>query len=606
MNEKRASINNITINNAAITARLSAWWHTYRQLERVTGSQVLHFRRCCLSLLAAAVAQGLALACLFPLLSAFTRAAAAREIAIWLTIMTFLSLLTLVLRWYGQGFEYRGQLAAATHELRMRLGKQLRSMPLTTLQSARAGDINALLLGSVDENLNYMLAIVNQLLLAIVTPVVIALIMLVVEWRLGVSLLLLFPVIALLYRWRRPAFAHTMQALAEANQQASADIVEYVQGLAVLRTSCQQAERTSALRQRFQHLQQIQTSSHRRGAKPGAVVASVVELGLQGVLILGISGVVVGAWDAAIVAAMMVIVVRFSEPLATFVSYTAVLELIETALRRIDDLLAIEPLPLHQPVAVPTTYAITFEQVSFHYVDETEPVLDEVNIMLPEKGMTALVGPSGSGKTTITRLLMRHADPQRGRVCIGGVDIRHIPTRELNRLVSVVFQDVYLFDDSVLANIRMARPEASDAEVERAAEAAQCLEFIQRLPQGWQTRLGDIGGRLSGGEQQRISIARALLKEAPIVILDEPTAALDTESELAVQRAIDRLVQDKTVIVIAHRLSTIVGAHRILVVEKGVISQQGTHHELRLAEGRYRALWNAQQKSKRLSHNAQV
>ncbi|WP_350327664.1 ABC transporter ATP-binding protein [Pectobacterium aroidearum] len=606
MNEKRASINNITINNAAITARLSAWWHTYRQLERVTGSQVLHFRRCCLSLLAAAVAQGLALACLFPLLSAFMHAAAAREIAIWLTIMTFLSLLTLVLRWYGQGFEYRGQLAAATHELRMRLGEQLRSMPLTTLQSARAGDINALLLGSVDENLNYMLAIVNQLLLAIVTPVVIALIMLVVEWRLGVSLLLLFPVIALLYRWRRPAFAHTMQALAEANQQTSADIVEYVQGLAVLRTSCQQAERTSALRQRFQHLQQIQTSSHRRGAKPGAVVASVVELGLQGMLILGISGVVVGAWDAAIVAAMMVIVVRFSEPLATFVSYTAVLELIETALRRIDDLLAIEPLPLHQPVAVPTTYAITFEQVSFHYVDEAEPVLDEVNIMLPEKGMTALVGPSGSGKTTITRLLMRHADPQRGRVCIGGVDIRHIPTRELNRLISVVFQDVYLFDDSVLANIRMARPEASDAEVERAAEAAQCLEFIQRLPQGWQTRLGDIGGRLSGGEQQRISIARALLKEAPIVILDEPTAALDTESELAVQRAIDRLVQDKTVIVIAHRLSTIVGAHRILVVEKGVISQQGTHHELRLAEGRYRALWNAQQKSKRLSHNAQV
>ncbi|PKX87513.1 ABC transporter ATP-binding protein, partial [Pectobacterium peruviense] len=520
----------------------------------------------------------------------------------WLAIMTILSLLTLMLRWYGQGFEYRGQLAAVTHELRMRLGEQLRSMPLTTLQSTRAGDINALLLGSVDENLNYMLAIVNQLLLAIVTPVVIALVMLAVEWRLGVSLLLIFPAIALLYRWRRPAFAHTMQALAEANQQTSADIVEYVQGLAVLRTSCQQAESTASLRQRFQHLQQIQTSAHRKGAKPGAVVASIVELGLQGVLILGMSGVVFGAWDVAIVAAMMVIVVRFSEPLATFVSYTAVLALIDTALHRIDDLLAIEPLPVRQPAEVPTTYAITFEQVSFRYADKAEPVLDRVDIILPEKGMTALVGPSGSGKTTITRLLMRHADPQHGRVCIGGMDIRHIPTRKLNKLISVVFQDVYLFDDSVLANIRMARPDASDADVEQAADAAQCLEFIQRLPQGWQTRLGDIGGRLSGGERQRISIARALLKEAPIVILDEPTAALDTESELAVQRAIDRLVQDKTVIVIAHRLSTIVGANRILVVEDGVISQQGTHSELLLAEGRYRALWHAQQQSKRLSH----
>ncbi|WP_413775883.1 ABC transporter ATP-binding protein [Pectobacterium carotovorum] len=594
------------INHAAITTRLFAWWHTYRQLERVTGSQARLFRRCCLSLLAAAVMQGLALACLFPLLSAFSHAAASREIAIWLTVMTLLSLLTLVLRWYGQGFEYRGQLAAATHELRMRLGEQLRRMPLTTLQSARAGDINALLLGSVDENLNYMLAIVNQLLLAIVTPAVIALVMLAVEWRLGVSLLLLFPAIALLYRWRRPTFAHTMQVLAEANQQTSADIVEYVQGLAVLRTNCQQAERTSVLRQRFQHLQQIQTSAHRRGAKPGAVVASIVELGLQGVLILGISGVVVGAWDVAIVAAMMVITVRFSEPLATFVSYTAVLELMDTALHRIDDLLVIEPLPVYSPAAVPTTYAITFEQVGFRYADEAEPVLDGVNIILPEKGMTALVGPSGSGKTTLTRLLMRHADPQCGRVCIGGVDIRHIPTRELNRLISVVFQDVYLFDDSVLANIRMARPGASDAEVEQAAEAAQCLAFIQRLPQGWQTRLGDIGGRLSGGERQRISIARALLKDAPIVILDEPTAALDTESELAVQRAIDRLVQDKTVIVIAHRLSTIVGAHRILVMENGVISQQGTHNELLRTEGRYRALWNAQQKGRHLSHHAHV
>lgn len=582
-------------NHTVITTQLSAWWHTYRQLERVTGSQSRLFRRCCVSLLAAAVAQGLALACLFPLLSAFTHVEASHEIAMWLVLMTFLSLLTLVLRWYGQGFEYRGQLAAATHELRMRLGEQLRNMPLTTLQSARAGDINALLLGSVDENLNYMLAIVNQLLLAIVTPVMIALVMLMVEWRLGVSLLLIFPAIVLLYRWRRPAFARTMQALAEANQQTSADIVEYVQGLAVLRTSCQQAERTSALRQRFQHLQQIQTSAHRSGVKPGAVVASVVELGLQGVLILGISGVVVGAWDIAIVAAMMVIVVRFSEPLATFVSYTAVLELINTALHRIDDLLAIEPLPVHRPVDVPLTYAITFEQVSFRYANEAEAVLDSVDIALPEKGMTALVGPSGSGKTTITRLLMRHADPQRGRVCIGGMDIRHMPTREVNRLISVVFQDVYLFDDSVLANIRMARPDASDAEVERAAEAAQCLDFIQRLPQGWQTRLGDIGGRLSGGERQRISIARALLKDAPIVILDEPTAALDTESELAVQWAIDKLVQDKTVIVIAHRLSTIVGAHRILVVENGGISQQGTHSELLRVEGRYRALWHAQQ-----------
>ena len=212
--------------------------------------------------------------------------------------------------------------------------------------------------------------------------------------------------------------------------------------------------------------------------------------------------------------------------------------------------------------------------------------------------MTALVGPSGSGKTTITRLLMRHADPQAGRVLIGGVDLREMTPDVLNGLISTVFQDVYLFDDTVIANIHMARPDASDEAVREAARAAQCLDFIERLPQGWDTRLGDIGARLSGGERQRISIARALLKDAPIVILDEPTAALDTESELAVQQAIDALVESRTVIVIAHRLSTIAAADRVLVIDDGRLVQKGRHDELIAQQGRYRAMWSAQQRAK--------
>lgn len=577
---------------ALIVKPVTAGWYSWRQLERATGSQARVFRRCCLSLLAAAITQGLALACLFPVINAFSHPLNS-DALLWLMAMTILSVLTLALRWYGQGFEYRGQLATATHELRMRLGEQLRRMPLTTLQSTRTGEINALLLGSVDENLNYMLAIINQLLLAIITPLVVTLVMLWLQWQLGLSLLLLFPLIALLYHWRRPVFARTMQQLAEANQQTSASIVEYVQGLAVLRTHCQQTESTAAVRQQFARLQQIQTASHHKGSRPSTIIASSVELGLQAALVLGIGGVVSGSWDIPVLAAMMVIVVRFSEPLATFVSYTAVLELINTALRRIDELLAVPPLTIAQPHQIPGRFEITFEQVSFRYGDQAEAVLEQADILIPERGMTALVGPSGSGKTTVTRLLMRHADPQQGRVLIGGVDIRYIPTAELNKLISVVFQDVWLFDDTVLANIRMARPNARDEEIEQAAVAAQCLTFIQALPQGWHTPLGELGSRLSGGERQRLSIARALLKNAPIVILDEPTAALDTESERAVQRAIDSLVKDKTVIVIAHRLSTIVGAEQILVLEQGVISQQGAHQQLLAVEGRYRSLWTS-------------
>lgn len=576
---------------------LTSWYATYRQLVRATGSQARAFRWSCLGLFAASVTQGLSLACLFPFLSAVFHPAEAGGVR-WLSVMAVLSLLTLVLRWYGQGFEYQGQMAAATHELRMRLGEQLRRIPLVKLQATRAGEINSLLLGSVDENLNYTLAIVNQILLAIVTPVVVTLCMLVVDWRLGLSLLLIFPVIALLYRWRRPVFSHTVQMLADAHQQTSADLVEYIQGLSVLRTTCSETERAGTLRQRFLNLQRIQTGAHRKGARPSAAIASIVELGLQCVVIVGVSGAVTGIWDLAVVAALMVIIVRFSEPLATFVSYTAVLDMIETALKRIDALLAIEPLPVQQPEATPATFQITFDRVSYRYRADANAALCDVSMALPARGMTALVGPSGSGKTTVTRLLMRHADPQQGDIRIGGVDLRRIAPATLNRLISVVFQDVYLFDDPILANIRLARPEASDAEVEEAARAAQCLDFIQRLPQGWQTRMGELGGRLSGGERQRISIARALLKDAPIVILDEPTAALDTESELAVQRAIDRLIQDKTVIVIAHRLSTIVGADRILVIEEGRVAQQGTHQSLLSEGGRYRSLWEAQQQVK--------
>lgn len=579
-----------------------SWRDTYQRLLLACGSQAPALRRSLLLLLVAAVLQGLALACLYPLLQAMLQGAAPHEVMRALGGMALLSAGAIACRWIGQGFEYQGYLAQATHELRMRLGVQLRRIPLIQLQRSRSGEMNALLLGSVDENLNYVLAIANLMLLAVVTPLVVTIATFWVDVSLGITLLLIFPLIIPLYRWRRPILARRMRALNAAHQTLSADIVEFVQGLPVLRATCQTQAQIATLRQGFQQLQTLQTQAQRKSGKPDAIIATLIELGLQGVVVLGVAWVVGGSLDLAALVVAMVIIVRFSEPLANSINYTVVLEMVESALQRIDVLLATPALPVQTPTCIPTHSDIRFNDVTFGYVADdgalAQPVLRDVSLHFPPQQRIALVGPSGSGKSTLTRLLLRYADPQQGSITLGGVDVRHMTPETLNQQISVVFQDVYLFNDSVLANLRMARPDATQAEIEAAARDAQCLEFIARLPQGWHTPLGERGARLSGGERQRLSIARALLKNAPIVILDEPTAALDTESELAVQRAIDRLVQQRTVIVIAHRLSTVAGADQIVVLDNGHVVQQGNHQTLIATPGRYQSMWQAQQRIK--------
>ncbi|RNE92097.1 ABC transporter ATP-binding protein [Marichromatium sp. AB31] len=578
---------------------LVPWRETYRRLLTTAGEHARGLRASLLGLVVAAALQGLALACILPLFIALLRPQPEwSAVFVWLATMTLLALLATVARWRAMGFDFDGRMCRATHALRVQLGEQLRRMPLERLQDKRTGELSAMLLGNVDENLNYALTVFNMIAAAVVAPLVAALVTLWLDWRVGLILLLVFPAIVPLYRWRRPLQDRDKRRVAAAHSRTYADILEYTQGLPVLRAACCEGEKAERLQQGFAQLREVQEQAERAAARPAILIASVVELGLLLVVAAGTTWVVLGSLDLAVLAAVMVMVVRFAEPLANFINFTTVLGIIEAALARIEALLAIAPLAQQEPQRTPDRYDIRFEGVSFRYAQSDTPVIDGIDAELAPCSLTALVGPSGSGKTTLTRLLMRHADVQAGRITIGGVDVRAIPPKTLNGLISAVFQDVYLFDDTVRANIRMARPTASDAEVEAAARAAQCLSFIERLPQGWDTRLGEIGGRLSGGERQRISIARALLKDAPIVILDEPTAALDTESEVAVQRAIDALVRDKTVIVIAHRLSTIAGADRILVIDEGRLVEQGRHQQLLAADGRYRAMWDAQQATK--------
>lgn len=269
---------------------------------------------------------------------------------------------------------------------------------------------------------------------------------------------------------------------------------------------------------------------------------------------------------------------------------------IVSGIQAMDNVLNTPPLAEPEISQIPTTYDIAFNAVSFAYQDDLN-VLNQVSFNAPSRAITAIVGASGSGKSTIGHLIPRFFDVNEGSITIGGVDLRAMHSKDLMKLVSFVFQDVFLFKQSVMENIRLGRPGASDEEVIAAAKAAQCHEFVMALPQGYQTLINTEGVHLSGGERQRVAIARAIVKDAPIIVLDEATAFSDPQNEHLIQLAFEALLKDKTVIMIAHRLSTIKGASQILVLDKGEIIERGSHDDLIQLNQRYKKMWDIYQSS---------
>ena len=255
-----------------------------------------------------------------------------------------------------------------------------------------------------------------------------------------------------------------------------------------------------------------------------------------------------------------------------------------------------QPLPFQNENTALENYDIEFENVSFSYTGNTD-VIKNISFLARQGTTTALIGPSGSGKTTVSRLASRFWDIQQGKITVGGMDISQIEPETLLSLYSIVFQDVTLFNNSIKENIRVGRKDATDEEVLAAAKLANCEEFARKLPEGWNTIIGENGCSLSGGERQRISIARAFLKNAPIILLDEATASLDVENETVIQTALSRLIQNKTVLVIAHRMRTVASADKIVVLEKGKVAQEGNSAELMNSNGIYHHMVTLQTES---------
>lgn len=318
----------------------------------------------------------------------------------------------------------------------------------------------------------------------------------------------------------------------------------------------------------------------------------ILKFGIGTVALVGSTLLIKGEIDVLTLFVFLLVVTRMYEPLQIALQNLSALISLDTTCERMDEILSHDEQTGKEKL-INNGYDITFENVGFSYEDG-KVILSDVDFVAKQGEVTALIGPSGGGKTTVSRLAARFWDCNRGKISVGGMDVSEIEPESLLSLYSIVFQDVTLFNNTIMENIRVGKKDATDEEVMAAAKLANCTQFIEKLPDRWNTMIGENGSELSGGERQRISVARAFLKDAPIILMDEATASLDVDNESVIQESISKLIKDKTVLIIAHRMRTVDGADKIVVLKDGVVAEQGTPEELKEQNGIYKHMFDMQ------------
>lgn len=479
--------------------------------------------------------------------------------------------------------------------LRISLAERLRRLPLSFFMGRDLADLSETIMGDVDALEHVWSHVLGYLYGAYVSTAIVAVGLFAFEWRLALAVLWSVPLaFGLLFGLRRVTLESQRAARADSLEVSDA-IQETLENVREIRATNQEGRYLDRLGEMIGHAEASQTASELKTGLSVNAASVIMRMGVATTVVAGAALMLSGQIGFMVYFAFLLTVTRIYAPFDQALALIAEMFSSEVSASRLQSIYD-EPVAQGQEAFTPAGHDIVFDDVGFAYQDER--VLDGVSFTAREGEVTALVGPSGSGKSTCARLAARLWDASSGTVRVGGVDVSTVDPEVLLADYAVIFQDVTLFDDTVMANIRLGRKDATDEEVLAAARAANCDGFVGQLPQGYDTMIGENGSRLSGGERQRISIARALLKDAPITLMDEATASLDVENETQVQEALTRLLVGKTVLVIAHRMRTVENADKVVVLSKGRVVEEGSPAELRAREdGMFRRMSELQQQS---------
>ena len=492
--------------------------------------------------------------------------------------------LTLLATW----FQYNSTFFTTYKESgkrRLALAERLRKLPLAFFGKRDLADLTSTIMADCEVLEKTCSHFIPGLFGSLISTVLIALGLFAFDWRMALAALWVIPVsIAILlasYRVQDRVQGKTM-----AVKMTCADgIQEYIETLRDLKAANAENAYLTGLSDKIRAVEKQTISAELTNAVFVTSAGMVLKLGIASVALTGSVLLINGSIDVLTLFMFLLVASRLYDPMQGALQNLAAVIAMRTNVGRMNEILEY-PIQSGSEQLTNQGCDIVFDHVGFAYTS-SETVLRDVSFTAKQGQVTALVGPSGGGKTTVSRLAARFWDYQRGRITVGGMDISQVDPEKLMSLYSIVFQDVTLFDNTILENIRLGRKDATDEEVLAAARLANCDEFAEKLPDKWNTAIGENGCALSGGERQRISIARAFLKDAPIILLDEATASLDVENETLIQTALSRLIRSKTVLLIAHRMRTVAGADKIVVLADGVVAEQGAPQELYAQNGLY-------------------